>query len=297
MPVPPNSQRGMLWMTLATGCFAVNDSLIKLAAENLPPYEVIAVRGVIAATFSMGLLIVSGQIRHLKSLKNPWLLLRGTIELGSVLCYIIALSHLPIATTVAIGQTAPLMLVIGLAVVWREKMEPARSALVALGFLGALLVAQPTSQDFSFYTLLAFASPVFVALRDLFSRKIPADMPVFAVAFVVTTIGAIGSGVAAMATENLVRPSTSQGLNLMVAAFFVTCAHMLIYMAYRAGDALSVAPFYYTFTVWAIIAGFVVFSTVPNWLALVGMGLIVTSGLAIVALDRRRVSIKVSSKV
>jgi len=49
-----------------------------------------------------------------------------------------------------------------------------------------------------------------------------------------------------------------------------------------------VAPFYYCFTVWAVISGLVVFGQFPNALAVCGILLVVASGLTIVSLDERR---------
>jgi len=48
-----------------------------------------------------------------------------------------------------------------------------------------------------------------------------------------------------------------------------------------------VAPFYYMFAIWAVCSGVLVFGTLPNALALVGIGLIVASGVAVVLLDAR----------
>jgi drug/metabolite transporter (DMT)-like permease len=54
------------------------------------------------------------------------------------------------------------------------------------------------------------------------------------------------------------------------------------------GATGTVAPFYYCFSVWAVISGLAVFGQFPNALALGGIALVITSGLAIVALDGRR---------
>ena len=59
-------------------------------------------------------------------------------------------------------------------------------------------------------------------------------------------------------------------------------------MAYRVGPTRVVAPFYYCFTVWAVISGVAVFGELPNALALVGMMLVIGSGLAIVLIDERK---------
>ena len=63
--------------------------------------------------------------------------------------------------------------------------------------------------------------------------------------------------------------------------------HTFVFLAFRLAKAAVVAPFYYTFTLWAILSGFVVFSDIPNWLAMIGIALILGSGLASVALDQR----------
>ena len=59
-------------------------------------------------------------------------------------------------------------------------------------------------------------------------------------------------------------------------------------MAYRIGPTRAVAPFYYCFTVWAVISGLLVFGQLPNTLAICGILLVVASGLAIVSLDERK---------
>ena len=48
------------------------------------------------------------------------------------------------------------------------------------------------------------------------------------------------------------------------------------------------APYYYSFTVWAVIGGFLVWGEVPNGLAITGMAMIVASGLALLFVRSRR---------
>jgi drug/metabolite transporter (DMT)-like permease len=48
-----------------------------------------------------------------------------------------------------------------------------------------------------------------------------------------------------------------------------------------------VAPFYYSFTLWAVLSGLVVFHDIPNWLSVTGTALILASGLASIVLDQR----------
>ena len=64
--------------------------------------------------------------------------------------------------------------------------------------------------------------------------------------------------------------------------------HFFTLLAYKNASAQAVAPFYYSFMVFAVAAGFVIFGDVPNMLAFLGMAIIMGSGLAIATLERKR---------
>jgi drug/metabolite transporter (DMT)-like permease len=69
---------------------------------------------------------------------------------------------------------------------------------------------------------------------------------------------------------------------------FVTFGHVWLLLAYRLGRTAAVAPFFYSFALWAVLSGLLVFGAVPSALALAGIALIVGSGVAIVLIDQRR---------
>lgn len=54
------------------------------------------------------------------------------------------------------------------------------------------------------------------------------------------------------------------------------------------GRPASVAPFFYSFALWGVVSGLVIWGELPNALALTGIALIAGSGVAIVVLDQRR---------
>ena len=51
---------------------------------------------------------------------------------------------------------------------------------------------------------------------------------------------------------------------MFIAGFFLTCGHSFVFMAYRMAPARVVAPFNYSFMIWAGLSGLLVFSQVPN---------------------------------
>ena len=75
---------------------------------------------------------------------------------------------------------------------------------------------------------------------------------------------------------------------MALAGFLLIFGHVCIFLAYRFAAPRTIAPFYYCFTVWAVISGVMVFGEIPDVVSLIGMALIVASGLAIVIIDGRR---------
>ena len=71
------------------------------------------------------------------------------------------------------------------------------------------------------------------------------------------------------------------------AGLFDTLRHVGLLLAYRLGRTAAVAPFFYSFALWAVLSGLFVFGVLPNALALAGIALIVASGVAIVLIDQR----------
>jgi drug/metabolite transporter (DMT)-like permease len=205
-----------------------------------------------------------------------------------VLCYIVALARLPIADVIALLQTAPLALVLGAAFLLRERVGALRLVLVLVGFAGALMVAQPGAGGVSPAALFAIASALLIAARDLVGRGVPARIPVMVVTFA-TNIMVMAAGlVLSLGVETWVGPKGWHLAFLGFAGLFVTLGHVGILVAYRLGRTAAVAPFFYSFALWGLLSGLLIWGALPNALALAGIALIAGSGIAIVVTDQRR---------
>ncbi len=279
---------GVVAMLAATASFVVCDSFMKLAAEGLPPFEVLFLRGV-AASLACGILLgFRGEGRALSGVLDGRVLLRGAAETVGTLCYIVALAQMPIADLIAIVQTAPLIIILGVAFLLRERVGSGRIMLVLAGFAGALMVAQPGAAGISPAALLAFATALAVAARDLLGRGVRADIPLTIVAFTTLVMVMLVAGAMSLAFENLIAPTGRHLALLSAAGLFVTLGHAGLLLAYRLGRTTVIAPFFYSFVLWGMVSGFVVWRVLPNPLAFAGIALITVSGVAIVLLDQHR---------
>lgn len=280
--------RGPLFMVVSTCSYVINDTLMKLATEGLPPYEVLLLRGCAGLLWGLPLMLLLGYGRQLPMVFERRVLARNLAETAAILCYVVALANMPIADASALGQITPLLVLLGASILFRERIGGVRMALIGVGFIGAIMVAQPTMQGISIYAVLALANAVLCAVRDIAGRRIAAEVPGMIVAMSAIIVVLLGAGAMHLATEQWVVPQGHHLLLLAGAGFFLIFGHFFIFMAYRVGPTGVVAPFYYFFTFWAVLSGLVVFGQFPNTLAISGIVLVVAAGLTIVLLDERK---------
>ena len=279
--------RGIGSMLLATGTFVANDTCMKLALADAPPLQVLIMRGVAACLWCLPILLLLGEGKHLLRMFNPWILLRSLSEVLAILCFIFALRHMAIGDLTAIVQITPFLVLIGVRMIWGDRIGPARLILIALGITGALMVAQPGSPAASAFAIFGFATAVGAAGRDIITRKVPPAVPALVVTFAVLLAVMLTAAAGSLLFEQQVMPTARHVWLMAIAGFFLMCGHFFIYLAFRYAPARVVAPFNYAFTIWAVISGVIVFGDVPDWLALAGMALIVATGLAIVVIEGR----------
>ncbi len=288
MKLSPNL-RGIICIVLACLLFVACDSFLKLLLADLPPMQTLVLRGIAASLSGLALVFAMGLGKDIHRTFGLWTFLRALAEVVSVSAFIFALAHAPIADVTAIYQIAPLIVLVVASFLFGEKVGWARWLLIALGFAGALVVAQPGGEKTSPFVLLSFITAFASALRDILTRKVPADLPgpVSTLTVVVTVLaaGVIGTGL----FETWVAIKPAHYFYAAAAGIFVMLAHLMIFLAFRYATARAVAPFYYALTVFAAISGAAFFSEFPNTLSLVGIAMIITCGVGVLLLEEKKV--------
>ena len=278
--------RGIGFLLAGAGVFVLNDCLMKLAFSDAPKFQVLFMRGVAGCLWALPVIAAMGDLGHLPRAVNRWVMLRGLLEVGAILCFIVALPLVSIGDLTAIFQTTPLIIVLGMALLHGERVGLHRIGLIVMGFSGALMVAQPGGADASPYALLGFGVAFYAAMRDLAGRRAPKDIPVLVATFSTMVLVLSAAAVCGILFESWVAP-TSRAIGLMTAAgLFMMLGHTFTFLAFRHASAQAVAPFYYGFMIWAVVLGYFIFGDVPNWLAVGGMCIILVSGLVILTNER-----------
>jgi drug/metabolite transporter (DMT)-like permease len=284
MTAPPTSGRDNLracvLMAVGMAFFAFEDYFLRTAARGLPPGQVLALMGVAggavlwALAARRGERIVSAQFRH------PAVVVRNLGEGVGSLVYILALASLPLSLNAALLQTAPLALTAGGALILGEVVGWRRWAAVVVGFAGAMLIVRPGSADYQPAAILTLMTVLLLTGRDLATRRVPAT--VGTAQLTVWAYGAIGSaGFVLMAFDG--RPVAMPGPEIWDDLAGALASGLLGYYAItaatRLGEASVVAPFRYTRLIFSFLLAVVVLGERPDALTLIGVAVIVGSGL------------------
>lgn len=283
-----NNLRAIIAMVVAMGVLVGSDSCVKLALAHAPLFQLMLVRGLFSIMLLLGLVLAMGQARQLPRMFNKWLMARGVLEAVANVSFTLALAYVAIADLTAIAQICPLLVLLGAWIFRGERLSGGRVALILAGIAGALMVAQPGTGAVSLYASLGFVTAIAAATRDLLTPNVPRDMPPLIAAFTVILMLALTGGAGTLAFEEPAIPNLQVLLLMALAALLSVTGHLLLYIAYRMGEARTVAPFMYSLTIWAVLSGLVLFGEIPNRLATGGMALISAAGLAIIWLDGRR---------
>lgn len=273
-----NNRLGALAVLGAAGLFIVNDAMIKLASEGLPAAQTIGVRGVFATTWVFLALLGSGLWRQLHHAFERRTLGRSALDVGSTFTYLIALFNMPLALAVAIGQTSPLMILALSVVFLHERVPWRRWAAVAVGFAAVLLVVRPGGEGFSWWAGLSLLATLLNASRDVYTRVIPQRVPSLIITFA-TAVAVTATGVVLTVLAGWVAMDGRQWGLLFGASVFLAGAYHLAIVAMRHGEVSFVGGFRYASLPAAALVGFLVWGHLPDGPALVGMIVIVGTGL------------------
>lgn len=276
-------------MSGATAAFIINDTILKFVMADIPPFETLFLRAIATIILGVPLMMLTGNAGALPKVFDRAVLGRNAFELLAVLGYILGLAYAPIADVTALSQLAPMLLTLAAVWLFGTRIGRPEIALICLAFFGALMVAQPGGSGFSAFALFGLWNAVCCAGRDLVGRTVKAGVPALVVPLGSGIVVLVGCAIAMALFERFVFPDFRVVGLVFVSAAFLTVGHTAIFLAYRVGAVGAVAPFFYTGTVWALVAGAVAFGTLPNPLALLGIATILLSGVIVVVLDTRRV--------
>ncbi|NEY90268.1 DMT family transporter [Tabrizicola oligotrophica] len=276
-----DNQRGSLFMTLSMAGFAVEDMFIKSTAQSLPVGQVLLVMGLCGALWFALLSHRASEPALPPALWSRTMALRSCFEVTGRLFYALAIALTPLSVASSILQATPLVVVLGAALIFDEKVGARRWMLTTLGFIGVLVILRPGLDGFDAQSLLAVIGLIGFAGRDLATRAAP---PVLSNAQLGTAgflvLAASGAVILAV-THRPELPDPVEAAQILGATVFGVLGYSFLTRAMRTGAVSAVTPFRYTRLLFAMALGMAVFGERPDAATLIGAAIIILCGVLI----------------
>ncbi len=270
----------------------MGDAVAKLLSDT-PLGEVLLVRFFIQSLILFPLIWISKRHWRIPAGLMGLVVLRTVLHMLGIATMFTGLQYLPLADAVAIAFVCPFILLLLGRVFLQEAIGPHRLGACAVGFLGTLMVVQPSFVDVGLPALWPVATAVIFALFVLITRKVAKDtdplglQAVSGVVACVLLIPILGVGqnwqVDAL---QLPTPTQQQWGLLLSIGILGTLAHLLMTWSLRYAPSATLAPMQYLEIPIATLIGWLVFNQFPNTLA--GLGIMVTMAAGLYAVWRER---------
>ncbi|MEJ8560389.1 DMT family transporter [Yoonia sp. GPGPB17] len=272
--------RGAAFMVFAMFCFAVEDGIIKLLAQDMPVGQIISVTCLGGLIGFLGWAVLKGDRLWQPAYLNVKVNLRSLCDTCGSLMFVTALALVPLTTASAVIQATPLVVALGAAAFLAQPIGWRRWIAIIVGFIGVLIIIRPGMDGFIPATLLAVGGMLGLAARDLFTRSLTVQLsgPQLATHTFSMVVPA-GFLLMAFQGQSIVVPDGRQSLLLMASIVVGMIAYLAIVAATRGGNAGIISSFRYSRMIFALIIGFVMFSEIPDAPTLIGAAIVIASGI------------------
>ncbi len=275
-----NRTRGILWMLATMFCFILLDAIMKKGMETLPLIEVTWGRFFFAT--ATALIMSARNLPRIAISKMPGLqLTRSVLLMTTTALFNMGVKQVPLATATTVMFMSPILVTVLSVFLLKEHVGPRRWIGVAIGFIGALIVAQPWNEgakSVTFGALFLLCAALTNAGYQIATRSLRFDHPMTSLLFT-AFVGAVVTSAALPFVW--VQPSVFEWLLLVAGGVAGCLGHLCIINAFQNAPASVVAPFSYSSIIWATAFGYIFWNDVPPQATIIGATLIIASGLYI----------------
>lgn len=226
--------------------------------------------------------------RHLSVDQWHLFAIRGILIVAATVFFFSSLSKMPIADALAIFFVEPLILTLLSALFLREPIGVRRITAVLIGFIGALIIIQPSAKSFGVYAVLPLGAALCFAGYLTITRKLAQVSHVIVIQLYTGVAGCVAISIAMLVGNAIgigfleITTPTHTEWGFMGLLGVIGCiGHLLVVYAFRFIDASVLAPFQYFEIIGAVVFGWYFFSDIPAFTTWLGIVIIIASGFYI----------------
>lgn len=267
----------------------LGDALAKLLYGALPLGMLILARFLFQAVILAPMVAATHRPWRVRGRVLRLVVWRTVLHILGIGMMFTALGYLPLADAVAIAFVMPFIMLLLGKYVLNEQVGPRRLIACVVGFIGTLLVIQPSFAAVGWPAMLPLGVAVVFALFMLATRQIAKETDPISLQAVSGTIATVALLPLMIIGHMLEWPGlqfampTAEEAWLVVAIGSVgTLAHLMMTWSLRYAPSTTLAPMQYLEIPFATAIGWLIFADLPNGLAAIGIVITLAAGLYII---------------
>ena len=298
MPRQNNNPKGILYILLAMMVFSVQDGIMKHIYNFVSLYEVYLVRTVISFVLILTFLILTKKPIVFKSKYPVLTFFRVILFFFGFSSFYISLTVLPLGTATALFFVTPFLITIFAHFFLKEEIGIRRWSAVVVGFIGVYVTLNPDFSNFNYLSLLPIFCAFCYSLSMIIIKKTSDKDSVYTQTFTFY-IGAIILSIIFYFIIGDGQYNTSDHpasqfifrewfvdfkgniLLMSITGVSATVAFLFLFTAYSIASPSVISPFEYSILFWSPLIGWLYFDEIPTLSTVVGILIIVSSGIYI----------------
>lgn len=262
---------GVLWMLASGVCFVGVTGVVRSLGTDVPAQQAAFLRFLWAVAFLTPALIALLR-RGMPAGTWKFVGLRGIVHTAAVIFWFYAMARIPVAEVTAIGYVNPVIVTVGAAFFFGEKLAFRRIAAIGVAIIGTLIVLRPGLREIEPGHLAQIAAAICFAGSYLIAKRLSDFLPAASIVALMSLSTAVMLLPLALAVW--VPVTVEQVLWLGLVAAFATTGHYCMTRAFAVAPVSVTQPVTFLQLVWASILGAAVFGEAVDLWVLVGGGLI-----------------------
>jgi drug/metabolite transporter (DMT)-like permease len=281
----PLEIQGIIVMMLSQFFFASNDAFVKYILSfhdnNISVLgQIVFIRGVITTLLIGLILYFQRQLELQIMLGSRKLWIRGLIEGGCAIFFFLGLATLPLGDLYVLLNLAPIIITASAAIILKETVGWRRWSAVIIGFMGVVIVINPTKLEFGFAFIFPLLAALLIAYRDTYTRQFQFKFDSIQIAFVTSLVVTIIFGIFML--FHFVPMTFKEFIFIVCSAILLAFGYICAVATIKIATMSTTSTFRYTVIIWGIMYGYFFFNEIPSLNMIIGSSIVVASGLFII---------------
>jgi drug/metabolite transporter (DMT)-like permease len=278
-------RRGMALTLLGVIILTTSDAVSKFLTARYPVGELIFLRGLFVMVPVLWMVQARGGLAALTIVDPRGQAMRAGLFVISSILFVTSLSYLPLPLVTALTFVSPIFMTLLAIPLLGERVAWQTWCAVIAGFAGVVITLDPSGAPWSWAAVLPVIGAFCGALRDILTRRISLRESSTSILFY-----SMGSTVVLALATAPFGWRWPHGIDLLLFAavgILMGSAHFFMIEALRICEVSLLAPLRYAMILWSIVLGYVIWQDLPSVPALIGIAIIMVSGVYVVRRQSR----------